>query len=69
MGRSKRDMFGTMNLREAPVVGDLSALPHSQGVQLRVEKLREEREGFRERAGRQCGRCVLWPSFMDFVFY
>ena len=51
MGADKKDLFATMNVRNALVVGGKSNhLPHARDVQQRTVKLTHEKEMYRERA-------------------
>ena len=44
------NMFGTQNLRNAMVIGDISPLPHSRDVRGRSEALEKEKDLYRSRA-------------------
>ena len=46
----KMNMFGTQNLRNAMVIGDISPLPHSRDVRGRSEALEKEKDLYRSRA-------------------
>lgn len=52
MGADKKDLFATLNVRNALVVGKTQGLPHARDVQERLLRLSHEKEVYRERASR-----------------
>jgi hypothetical protein len=50
MGADKKDLFATLNVRNALVVGKTQGLPHARDVQERMVRLSHEKEMYRERA-------------------
>ena len=50
MGSEKMNMFGTQNLRNAMVVGDISPMPHARELRARSEALEKEKDLYKSRA-------------------